>query len=239
MPAPQINPHKLPLEKYLPSPQYLYPPSLSGRPSNASVLPTVTMLRPAGGQTSAKDNIPDAHCADGKKGMCLPAVTTQMREAANTGVGHSYLPEYILSKRNNRYYPLTGNVRANHLARLGQTKELHDNLKCLNITCRCMLPIPPPPKIAKTPATGANAIPLGIRKSSSLAKQLQEKITIKANAAATPPVLPPPKIDLSRELIILPGLIQSHASTQILIDSGATGNLISSDFVKKHKLPLI
>ena len=239
MPAPQINPHKLPLEKYLPSPQYLYPPSLSGRPSNASVLPTVTMLRPAGGQTSAKDNIPDAHRADGKKGMCLPAVTTQMREAANTGVGHSYLPEYILSKRNNRYYPLTGNVRANHLARLGQTKELHDNLKCLNITCRCMLPIPPPPKIAKTPATGANAIPLGIRKSSSLAKQLQEKITIKANAAATPPVLPPPKIDLSRELIILPGLIQSHASTQILIDSGATGNLISSDFVKKHKLPLI
>ena len=119
MPAPQINPHKLPLDKYLPSPQYLYPSPLSGRLSNASVLPTVTMLRPAGGQTLAKDNIPDAHCADGKKGMRLPAVTTQMREATNVGIGHSYLPEYILSSRNNKYYPLTGNVRANHLARLG------------------------------------------------------------------------------------------------------------------------
>ena len=237
MPVPQINPHKLPLDKYLPSPQYLYPSPLSGCFSNASVLPTVTMLRPVGGQTLAKDNIPDAHCADGKKGMRLLAVTTQMREATNIGIGHSYLPEYILSNRDNKYYPLTGNVQANHLARLGQPEVLHNNLKCLNITCRCAQPIPPPVKTTKTPATGANAIPLGIRKTPTLARQLQEKITSKIHTVSTHQPTTP-KVDLSHELIILSGTIDSHGAQTIMIDSGAQGNFISADFVKKNKIPI-
>ena len=237
MPAPQENPHRLPLDKYLPSPQYLYLSSLSGCFSNTSALPTVTMLCPVGGQTFTKDNVPDAHCADGKKSMHLLVVTTHVQEVANIGIGHSYLPEYILSNQNSKYYPLSGNIQANHLAMLGQPEELHDNLKCLNITCKCALPMPPPTKPAKSPATGANAIPLGIRKTPTLARQLQEKLASKVHTISTHKP-PPISINYLHELIILSGTVDSHQAKNIMIDSGAQGNFISKDFVKRNKIPI-
>ena len=47
---------------------------------------------------------------------------------------------------------------------------------------------------------------------------------------------PPSGIDYSHELIILPGTINSCKAENIMIDSGAQGNFISEDFVKRNKI---
>ena len=83
----------------------------------------------------------------------------------------------------------------------------------------------------KTPATSANTIPLGVCKTPTLAKQLQEKLASKIHTVSTH-WSTTPKIDFSCELIILPGTINSHQAKTIMIDSGAQENFISADFVK-------
>ena len=47
----------------------------------------------------------------------------------------------------------------------------------MNITCKCVLPIPPPAKLAKSLATGANAISLGVCKTPTFAKQQRNFIS--------------------------------------------------------------